>query len=250
MPLDIGIIRRLRPENQIHYFPTIGSTMTEGGRLAEAGAPGGTVVLADEQTAGIGRLGRSWISQPDVGVYCTILPRLGLDAAILPVASLLLGLAAGGAIESSCSLRCDLRWPNDVLINGKKAAGILAHLVAGRVVAGIGINVNHASLPLDLRTPATSLRIETGSLQSRETLVVNLLEQIDSFSHILSTRGPEAIIRAFTSASSYVLDRRVIVEATRETCTTAGLTEQGFLLVKTPDGATRTITSGGIRPAQ
>lgn len=251
MPLDVAVIRRLRPNDQIHYFPVIGSTMTEGARLAQANAPHGTAIVADEQTSGIGRLGRSWISEAEQGVYCSVLLRLSIAPASLPVASLVLGLATESAIESSCQLKCDLRWPNDVLIGGKKVAGILTHLVDRCVVAGVGINVNQSSLPVDLRTPATSLRIESGgATQSREALFVNLLEEIDTFSKILTSAGAEAIIRAFTSASSYVFDRRVIVEETGERGTTAGLNPQGFLLFRCDNGKVRTVTSGGIRPSE
>jgi BirA family biotin operon repressor/biotin-[acetyl-CoA-carboxylase] ligase len=92
MPLAVSQVQEARPQNPLHYFPSIGSTMTEAARLAESGAPHGTVVIADEQTAGIGRLGRNWISESEVGIYCSILLRLQLPPAQLPVASLLLGL--------------------------------------------------------------------------------------------------------------------------------------------------------------
>src|SRR5690242_2927379 len=106
MPLDVARLRALRPQNQLHYFPTVGSTMTEAGKLANTGAPHGTVVLADEQTAGVGRLGRSWLSESDAGIYCSILLRFSLAPSSLPVASLLLGLATAEAIQQSTHLAC------------------------------------------------------------------------------------------------------------------------------------------------
>ena len=182
MPLDIARIRALRPQNTIHYFPSLGSTMTEGARLASADSPHGTVILAEEQTAGVGRLGRSWSSLPELGVYCSILLRLSLSPASLPIASLMLGLSTAEAIEKATSLACDLRWPNDVLIDERKVAGILPHLVDNCIVAGIGINVNHTEFPPDLRTPATSLRLASGGQeQSREAVLLALLESVDSF---------------------------------------------------------------------
>src|SRR5581483_5541737 len=155
MPLAIEQIRSLRPQNEIHYFQKIGSTMTEAARLAALGVSHGTVVLSEEQTAGLGRLGRSWDSQPELGIYCSIVLRLDLSPANLPIASLLLGLATAEAIQNATQLACDLRWPNDVLIRYRKTAGILTHLVENAIVAGIGINVNHTALPPGLRTPAT-----------------------------------------------------------------------------------------------
>lgn len=249
MPLDIEAIRIRRPENQIHYFQTLGSTMTEGARLAASGAAHGTVILTDEQTAGMGRLGRSWQSQAELGIYCSILLRLPLSAANLPVASLVLGLATAEAIQQSTQLACDLRWPNDVLINERKTAGILTHLVESCIVAGIGINVNHISLAKDLRTPATSLRIESGGrIQSREELIVQLLECLDVFCSMLATQGPRSILRAFSSASSYALHRRVIVEESGAKGITAGLDENGFLLVRSDSGGLERIAAGGVRP--
>jgi len=249
MPLDIARIRSLRPQNEVHYFASIGSTMTEAARLAASGAPHGTVVLADEQTAGIGRLGRSWLSQTDLGIYCSIVLRLDLAPVCFPIASLLLGLATAEAIQKSTQLACDLRWPNDVLIQERKVAGILTHLADNAIVAGMGINVNHSSFPTDLRTPATSLRIASGGrIQSREALITNLLESVDSFCLMLASQGPEAVLRAFCSASSYVINRRVVIEENGAKGITAGLDENGFLLVRSDSGRIDKVAAGGVRP--
>src|ERR1700733_12422214 len=147
MPLDVAALRAHRPQTEFHYFPSTDSTMREAVTLAVAGAAHGTVVIADEQTAGVGRLGRSWHSEADVGIYCSILLRLPLSPSHLPVATLMLGLATAEAIEKASDLACDLLWPNDVLINGRKTAGILAQLVDNCIIAGIGINVNQQELP-------------------------------------------------------------------------------------------------------
>jgi len=249
MPLAIEQIRSLRPQNEIHYFQKIGSTMTEAARLAALGVSHGTVVLSEEQTAGLGRLGRSWDSQPELGIYCSIVLRLDLSPANLPIASLLLGLATAEAIQNATQLACDLRWPNDVLIRDRKTAGILTHLVENAIVAGIGINVNHTALPPGLRTPATSLRIESGGrLQSRESIIVNLLESIDSFCSMLAAEGQESILRAFTSQSSYAMNRRVVIEENGARGVTAGLDENGFLLIRSESGRVEKVATGGVRP--
>lgn len=249
MPLDIDKLRVRRPQNQICYFPTLSSTMVEATRFATSGAPHGTIVLADEQTQGMGRLGRSWQSEPEVGIYCSILLRLPLSPSNLPIASLLLGLATAEAIQKSTQLACDLRWPNDVLIDERKVAGILTHLVETYIVAGIGINVNHSVLPAGLRTPATSLRIESkGRVQSREEIIVNLLESLDVFCSMLASEGTSSILRIFNSASSYAINRRVIVEESGTTGITAGLDENGFLLLHSDVGRIERVATGGIRP--
>ena len=223
--------------------------MIEASALATSGAQHGTVVLADEQTSGMGRLGRAWVSSADVGIYCSVLLRLDLKPGSLPIASLVLGLATAEAIQKSTQLICDLRWPNDVLIRERKVAGILTHLTEGCIIAGIGINANQTSFPDDLRTPASSLRIESGGKeQARERVIVQLLESIDAFCATLETAGPESILRAFASASSYVLHRRVVIEDTGEKGITAGLDQNGFLLVNLDRGKLERIAAGGVRP--
>jgi BirA family biotin operon repressor/biotin-[acetyl-CoA-carboxylase] ligase len=165
------------------------------------------------------------------------------------VASLLIGLATAEAIQRASQLACDLRWPNDVLINERKAAGILPQLVAEFVIAGIGINVNNTAFPHDLRTPATSLLLASGGRRhSREQLVIELLRSLDNFSELLATGGRESILRAFSAASSYVRNRRVIVEENGMRAITCGLDEHGFLLVRDASGSVVRISSGGIRP--
>ncbi len=123
---------------------------------AAAALPRGSVVIADEQTAGQGRHGHSWHSAPGAGIYCSIV----LDPA--PALTLALGLATVEAIAEATGIACDLRWPNDVMLDGKKCAGILVQLVDGKAIAGIGINVNHTEFPPDLAAEATSLRIVCG----------------------------------------------------------------------------------------
>ena len=248
MPLDIEKIKAARPHNQFHYFATIGSTMTEGARLAQAQAPHGTVVVAEEQTAGLGRLGRTWTSERETGLYSSSLLRLPLDPAHLPIASLLLGLATAKAIEQTTGLHCDLRWPNDVLIEERKTAGILPHLVGGCVVAGIGINVNQQSFDSELRTPATSLALSSGHPVAREQVLIALLSAFDLYCALLLRAGPAAIRQAFTAASTYACNRWVTVEETGLRGRTAGLDEHGFLLLESDSGRIERIASGGVRP--
>lgn len=249
MALDIQRITALRPQNQLHYFATIDSTMVEAAKLASSGAPHGTLVVADEQTAGQGRFGRNWLSEAELGVYCSLLLRLPFPAEELPVAALSFGLATAEAIQRVTDLSCDLRWPNDVLIRERKVAGILAQLSESCMIAGIGINVNQPFMPSNLRTPASSLRIESGGkTHSREAILVALLDAIDSFSSILVGDGRDEILRAFVAASSYAHNRRVRIEETGMTGTTAGLDANGFLLLRTDRGELERIASGGVRP--
>jgi biotin-(acetyl-CoA carboxylase) ligase len=122
-------------------------------------------------------------------------------------------------------------------------------LLENCIIAGIGININHSSFEPGLRTPATSLRLESaGRAQSREDLLINLLDAIDTFCSTLRSQGPGAILRAFASASSYTMNRRVVVEESGCKGTTCGLDENGFLLIRYDSGQTHRLAAGGVRP--
>jgi BirA family transcriptional regulator, biotin operon repressor / biotin---[acetyl-CoA-carboxylase] ligase len=234
----------------IHRFATVDSTMNKAAELAAMGAASGTVVVADEQTSGQGRLGRSWHSEVRAGLYVTQILRPKLCPDSLPLVTLSLGLATAEAITSTAGVACDLRWPNDVLIGSRKCAGILAQLYDGVLLAGIGINVNHTAFPSEIANLATSLRLVTGREHSREQLLNVLLDAIDSHLERLFKEGKDPVLRAFAAASSYVRGRRVIVEqgATEVRGTTAGLDPQGFLILQQDNGTRKLILAGGVRP--
>jgi BirA family biotin operon repressor/biotin-[acetyl-CoA-carboxylase] ligase len=247
MPSDrFGITNMAR---RVEWFASVPSTMTIAARLAREGCPSGTVVGADEQTAGIGRHGHSWHSEPGAGLYVSVVLRLNLASGALPIVMLALGLATQQAIAEVTGLAPDLRWPNDVLINEKKCAGILAQFEGDAVIAGIGINVSHAGFPPDLATLATSLRL-AGASVSREQLLEALLRAIDDNCRILTTDGPGAIRAAFAQASSYASGRRVRVEQDAGIVegVTAGLDLSGFLVVRQDNGIETVILAGGVRP--
>lgn len=236
----------------IHRFDTIDSTMYEAARLAAQGCPHLTAVVAEEQTAGHGRYGRPWHSARGEGLYVSIVLRMEVSPAHLPVVTLALGVAAAEAIAHTAGIACDLRWPNDVLIEEKKCAGILTELHGGAVVAGIGINCNHTAFPEDLRAIATSLRLATGKPVDREALLNELVKQTAFAASLLQEQGPEPVLRLFENASSYVRGKRVVVELPdgEVVGVTCGLDPAGFLLLRRDNGETLTILAGGVRPAQ
>ncbi|MFN2467422.1 MAG: biotin--[acetyl-CoA-carboxylase] ligase [Gaiellaceae bacterium] len=149
--------------------------------LLPADAAEGAVAASDEQTAGRGRLGRRWVAEPATSLLCSIVLRPTVEPARLPELSLVAGEAAAEAIAAVTGLRPVVKFPNDVLIGGRKTAGILAEAVEGRVTLGFGVNVNvpEAGLPREVTTPATSLLVETGSPVSRSKLLVALLELLE-----------------------------------------------------------------------
>jgi BirA family biotin operon repressor/biotin-[acetyl-CoA-carboxylase] ligase len=242
--------RSPNPDRRIEWHEVIDSTMTEASRLATDGALSGTVVGAEEQAAGQGRLGRSWHSEYGVGLYVSVILRRQYAPATLPVVTLALGLAVHDAILAYTNLACDLRWPNDVLIESKKCAGILTSLEGSAIIAGIGINVNHSSFPEALSGSATSLRLASGCVHSRERLLVELLGSVDTYCDLLESQGRGPVIEAFARASSYVSGRRVCVDQDgfQLRGTTAGLTDSGFLILRSDDGTNQVIVAGGVRP--
>jgi len=251
MPFDVELVRQSWPQ-PVFYFATIDSTMLEGARLAEAGCGQGTVIVADEQTAGQGRHGRHWHSEANAGLYCSIVLRPGLAPDSLPVLTLALGLATADAIAEATGLACDLRWPNDVILDGRKVAGILVQLLDSAAITGIGINVNHAAFPAELAAEATSLRLIAKRQFSRESLLIALLGAADRYCAILAgEHGKQKILDIFSRRSSYARGKRVQVEqgATVVEGTTAGLDPCGFLILRKDDGTEDLVLAGGVRPA-
>jgi len=249
MPFDLEYVRQAWP-HPVSYFATIDSTMLEASRLAAAGCEQGTVVVADEQTAGQGRHGRHWHSEPNAGLYVSIVLRPALGADSLPVLTLALGLATADAIAEATGITCDLRWPNDVMIEGKKVAGILVQLVEPAAIAGIGVNVSHTVFPPEIVTQATSLRIVTNRQHSREQLLVALLGAVHRSCGVLEGKGGrDAILVMFSRRSSYARNKRVRVEQGAAVLegTTAGLDPSGFLILRKDDGTEQLVLAGGVR---
>src|SRR5215469_3990082 len=238
------------PGRTVEWFESIGSTMIRAAELARDGCAHGTIVGADEQTAGVGRQGRSWHSDKGAGLYVSIVLRLPVESRALPVVMLALGLAAQEAVAQTTSLAPDLRWPNDVLIGGRKCAGILAQWEDEAVIAGIGINVSQTSFPPGLATPATSLLLE-GARVGREELLAALAAAVERLCRVLGEDGPAAILRMFEASSSYARGRRVRVEQEGGEIVgvTRGLNESGFLTVEQDGGKLRKILTGGVRAA-
>ncbi len=249
-----------------HYF-RIGSTNAAAMQAAADGEPEGTVFLAEEQTAGRGRGGHSWHSEPSSGIYCSVVLRPELPPADAVVLSLAAGLAAASAVEEVTGVKPDLRWPNDLLLAEKKFCGILTEMnaEATRVryaVVGIGMNVNHQAMPSALASDATSIRLESGHAWSRVALTVALLKSLDreyralspgaarpgaAASHLDLAEAAASVRRRFEERSSYARGRHVHVdEDGGYDGITEGLDGRGFLRVRTVAGV-RTVLSGSVR---
>jgi len=242
---------------RIHHFFKVDSTNTVAMRLAERGEPHGALVLAEEQTGGRGRAGRSWVSEKSTGIYCTILLRPPIPPAHAPLLTLVAGLAARDAAAEDLDSVPDIRWPNDLLVGGKKFGGILTemHAEPDRIhyaVVGIGINVNQSKMPAEIAEIATSLKIETRKSHSRLELLVRMLHHFNRYYEQFLASGAQPILRRFAEVSSYFRGKRVRISTHSETFTgtTAGLEASGVLRVARDDGkGTELILSGDVSEA-
>lgn len=239
----------------VHHYYRAGSTNTVAMEAAAAGAPEGSVFLAEQQTAGRGRANNKWYSAESTGIYCSVILRPALPPADVLVLSLAAGLAVHSAVSGmGAGIPPDLKWPNDLLIGGKKFCGILTEMSAEatrvrHIVVGIGINVNQTKFPEDLQPVATSLQATTGSEWSRIELCAALLKSLDREYHGLLNR-PNAhadILRRFEQNSPMVRRCNVHVEENGGfDGTTEGLDPRGFLKVRTSEGV-RIVYSGTVR---
>jgi BirA family biotin operon repressor/biotin-[acetyl-CoA-carboxylase] ligase len=248
---------------QLEHQTTVGSTNVLALEAAQAGAPHGSVWVADEQTAGRGRCNHAWHSTTGDGLYISVLlrPKMALiDALRLSLAT---GLAVQAAIVTVSGLMPDIRWPNDLLIGTRKCGGILVETstmasqsntpaMLHYAVVGVGVNVNHQNFPPELEPLATSLRRETGKLWARESILIELLRALEKEIAMLEaelrgTSTEAGLLDRFTRASSWVRGKRVSVdEAGGYTGVTDGLDVRGFLRVAGDDGVLRTVLSGGV----
>ena len=243
---------------QVQHYYKIGSTNSAAMEAAAAGAPEGSVFLAEEQTAGRGRGARNWHSARSAGIYCSLVLRPALPPAEVLVLSLLVGLAVREAIVSiDPHLDPDLKWPNDLLLQDKKFCGILTEMNAEAtrvryIVVGVGINVNQPAFPPELREEATSLRLVTGTEWSRVELTAALLKSLhrEYRNFLEKPNAHESILRRFAEHSSYARGRQVRVEENGGfEGITEGLDQRGFLQVRTPQGL-RLVFSGTVRASR
>jgi BirA family biotin operon repressor/biotin-[acetyl-CoA-carboxylase] ligase len=241
---------------RIHHFFKAGSTNAIALELGRAGEPHGAVVLAEEQTAGRGRAGRAWHSEKTAGIYVTVLLRPAISPLLAPIIPMLAGLAVRDAVLEETDIAPDLRWPNDLLMAGKKFCGILTemHAEPDRVhflVIGIGVDVNHTSMPPELASVATSLRMVTGAPRSRLQLLVRLLRHLETYYNRFLTDGPEPIIARFAEVSSFAKGKRVRITTAAEIYTgmTDGIEANGLLRVRRDDGRVSAVISGDVAEA-
>jgi BirA family transcriptional regulator, biotin operon repressor / biotin---[acetyl-CoA-carboxylase] ligase len=236
---------------RIHHYDQVGSTQDIARQLALEGAAHGTVVIAETQTAGRGRLGREWFSPTGVNLHTTIILKPAITPGEVPVLGLVAGVALAEAVETVAPGLPGLKWPNDLWLRGKKAGGILAQLLTGAplcVLLGIGVNINltREQVPEHLRDIATSILIETGKPCDRLRFAAALLERTHQRIGQAQQSGFAPIAPQWERYSVLTGKRVTVFDgASRHTGTVRGIDEDGALLL-VEGGNVRRVMAGDV----
>jgi BirA family biotin operon repressor/biotin-[acetyl-CoA-carboxylase] ligase len=262
-PADLNFVAGLAERLQtrflgkpLHFFATLDSTNTYAAGLARDGAPEGTVVIADAQSGGKGRLGRTWLSPPQVNLYLSAILRPSVPASVAPQLNLLAAVAVADTIAEGCNLKPAIKWPNDVLVGGKKVGGILAEMqtVTGAlqaVVLGIGVNLNapREAFPAELRDKATSLLLAGGRTIDRGAFTESLLTHLEKSYVLWLEEGFPALRPAWERHAADLMGKRITVAAPEGTLVgvVLGLDTDGALLLQERQGtAPRRLLAGDV----
>jgi BirA family biotin operon repressor/biotin-[acetyl-CoA-carboxylase] ligase len=232
------------------------STNADAFRLAESGAEEGTVVVADAQSGGKGRMGRIWSSPSGVNLYCSVVLRPDVKPYEAPQLTFLSAVAVARAIELTTALRPEIKWPNDVLIDGAKIAGLLNEMSAETdcinfVILGIGVNLNMtaAQFPNDLRTPASSLLLEQGRPVCRALFAATMLNELDRLYGDFTVHGFGPVREEWQQRCNAKGREVCVSDGGAETLRGmfSGIDSDGAMLVVLADGRVERILSGDVR---
>ena len=233
-----------RPD--VVWYETVPSTNDLALRAAERGAPDWTVIAAEQQTAGRGRLGRTWVSPAGSGLYVSVVLRP--SPLVTPLLTIAAGVALADGIETSTGLGVVLKWPNDLQVNGRKLAGILAEAGAGHVVVGFGINLLPAAYPPDIAARATSIEGELGRAIDRTAVLNDCLDALAARVGALERGDGAAVVDAWRGRAAATLNRTVEWQGAhgRLRGVAEDIDASGALLVRTTTGRER-IISGEVQ---
>jgi BirA family biotin operon repressor/biotin-[acetyl-CoA-carboxylase] ligase len=236
----------------VRYAAEVSSTNTLAMDLAHHGAAEGTVVVAERQTHGKGRLGRTWVS-PGGNLYVSVILRPAVAVQKAPLATLMGAVAVASAVRERQGLAAGIKWPNDILLAGKKCCGLLTEMSSEpdrikHIVLGIGVNVNMDldALPPDVRQRSTSLAAVHGAPLDRTRLLADLLEQLDRW-YACFLRSPGAVLDAWRRLN-VTMGRSVSVRCREEAIegVARDVDEDGRLIIAMPDGTERAVASGEV----
>ena len=260
LPLDLNSVRQglaaQRLGSQFHYFAEIASTNTYARRLAEQGARDGELVIADSQTDGRGRLGRHWVSPPNVNLYLSFVLRPTLPPARAPQITLMAAVALAETLKFFLPVPPSIKWPNDIIVNGKKLAGILTEVNCGTdsvefVILGIGVNVNYPVdlMPEEIRQRATSVLAECQNKVSREDLLQRLIQDLDRCYGEIEENGFAPLAPRW-EAYFACKGQRVRIKLLNQVVfgIAKGIDQDGALLLEDDYGGLQRVIAGDVTP--
>ena len=234
-------------------FDVLESTNTEAANQAKRGADEGLCAVAKQQTGGRGRHGRVWISPPNSGLYFSLVLRPKIETRLLPLLTLMTAIAVHDTLEQTYKFNCDIKWVNDIHVDGRKISGILAETCDTAnglaIIVGIGINLTKSGFPPEIADSATSIETEIGQIPDIETLLQNLTKNIEIAYNLLNGENGTAEIRAeWSRRSSYAAGKAVKAKLQHEMIygTTDGIEENGALRVKLNSGEIRIVHAGDV----
>jgi len=244
-------LRTSRFGSKIYTFDTIDSTNNCARALAGCWADEGTVIIAEQQTAGRGRLGRSWLANPNENLTFSIILRPKMAPEAINLLPLSVSVAVALAVEQVTGLRLECKWPNDLLVNNKKVAGILLEGSFSKntidwIVIGIGINVNQTVFPTDLTPKATSLKLATNKDIDRTVLFRSVLESLERYYRSGNDSGFQSILPDWIARTT-MIDKTISVmeNGTVVSGTVKGLSRDGGLILRT-EHSDRTFFAGDV----
>lgn len=236
----------------IHLLSEVASTNTLAMEMAANGTPEGTVVIAETQTGGKGRRGRTWIS-PKGNLYLSVVLRPNIPMHMAPLITLMGAVAVASAIRKTCGLEAGIKWPNDILIFGKKVSGLLTEMSAEQdriryIVLGIGVDVNMemGELPPEVRSLATTLAEEAGAKINRTSLLQQLLRDLESWYKKFLTNDGDVLEE--WKKLNLTIGNRVVVSGAGESLKglAQGVDNEGRLIVRCDDGTIHTVAAGDV----
>lgn len=238
---------------EVYYFPETDSTNIRAKQLAESKASHGTLVVADQQTAGRGRRGRGWVSPPGCSIYMSILLRPEFLPEKAPMMTLVMAYSVAESLRAYTGLDIQIKWPNDVVLNGKKLVGILTEMSTeidyiNHVVIGVGINVNMDSFSEEIAKTATSLRIEMGKTLKRSTLIAEIMRRFEQdYEEYVKTGNLSGIREAYNRLMvNYGKEVRILGAKEPFQALALGINDSGELLVRKEDGSEEAVYAGEV----
>ncbi|MGE5630966.1 MAG: biotin--[acetyl-CoA-carboxylase] ligase [Caulobacteraceae bacterium] len=240
---------------EVIYLDSIDSTNAYAKKAAENTFWDGTVVIADEQTCGRGRLGRQWISPKGKGIWMSMLLKPDILPSDASKITLVAAYAVCRALEDCCKLDAKIKWPNDIVVNGKKLCGILTEMSADideikYVVVGIGINANLDLTDFgdEVASIATSLKIEAGKSVKRKVVAASVLNEFEKvYKSFVSNASMEDFLEEYKSRSAVLgKDIKVIYKKEEMTGKAVDISPEGHLIVQLPDGSKKAVVSGEV----